>query len=253
MRYWLTILGFISAIDDNIELNSWHTREEVDYHCHNRILSALSERLYDVFCTYANAKELWNALVTEYEIDDSGIQRFNASTFMKYTMVDGKSINEQIHEFQDLLRPLEESGSKFIENYKVSCLIDKLPPSWSNFARGLRHQQGVLTLTQAFKSLRIEEQHRMNVKQDEMKVKVNIVEDKRNYNQKNFKPRGMRKAKKRKKRCALYVEGLIIWLRIARKTRKNASKFNSKPKNQHGQVHMLVEESPSVRTQVEEA
>ncbi|KAL0289322.1 UNVERIFIED_CONTAM: hypothetical protein Sangu_2618300 [Sesamum angustifolium] len=58
----------------------------------------------------------------------------------------------------------------------------------------------------------------------------------------------MRKAKKRKKRCALYVEGLIIWLRIATFEKlENASKFNSKPKNQHGQVHMLVEESPSVR------
>ncbi|KAG8364914.1 hypothetical protein BUALT_Bualt18G0048000 [Buddleja alternifolia] len=192
MKYWLTVLGFMSAIDENIESSSWQTPENVDYHCRNRILSALSERLYDVYHTFTSAKELWDALEADYGIDDAGIVRFNASTFTRYIMVDEKSINEQIHEFQDLLKPLEEGGSKFSEDYKVSCLIDKLPPSWSNFARGLRHQQGSLTLSQVFKSLRVEEQHRINVKQEGLKAKANLVEDKRNYNQNRFKPRGNR-------------------------------------------------------------
>ncbi|KAK2981043.1 hypothetical protein RJ640_005935 [Escallonia rubra] len=101
-----------------------------------RILSALSDRLYDVYHATKSAKELWNLLQGEYGIDDAGIERFNASTFNKFVMVEGKAISDQIHEFQDNLRAVEENGSKFSEDYKVSCLIDKLPPSWSDFAKG---------------------------------------------------------------------------------------------------------------------
>ncbi|KAK2971162.1 hypothetical protein RJ640_008586 [Escallonia rubra] len=102
------------------------------------ILSALSDRLYDVYHATKSAKELWNLLQGEYGIDDAGIERFNASTFNKFVMVEGKAISDQIHEFQDHLRVVEENDSKFSEDYKVSCLIDKLPPSWSDFAKGER-------------------------------------------------------------------------------------------------------------------
>ncbi|KAK2971878.1 hypothetical protein RJ640_015398 [Escallonia rubra] len=142
------------------------------------ILSALSDRLYDVYHATKSAKELWNLLQGEYGIDDAGIERFNASTFNKFVMVEGKAISDQIHEFQDHLRAVEENGSKFSEDYKVSCLIDKLPPSWSDFAKGLRHKQGTLTLTQAFNSLRIEEKHRESIKQKEVTSnQANLVEN----------------------------------------------------------------------------
>ncbi|KAK2971648.1 hypothetical protein RJ640_010889 [Escallonia rubra] len=143
-----------------------------------RILSALSDRLYDVYHATKSAKELWNLLQGEYGIDDAGIERFNASTFNKFVMVEGKAISDQIHEFQDHLRAVEENGSKFSEDYKVSCLIDKLPPSWSDFAKGLRHKQGTLTLTQAFNSLRIEEKHRESIKQKGVTSnQANLVEN----------------------------------------------------------------------------
>ncbi|KAK3001404.1 hypothetical protein RJ639_020660 [Escallonia herrerae] len=72
----------------------------------------------------------------EYGIDDAGIECFNASTFNKFVMVEEEAISDQIQEFQDHLRAVEENGSKFSEDYKVYCLIDKLPPSWSDFAKG---------------------------------------------------------------------------------------------------------------------
>jgi len=48
--------------------------------------------------------------------------------------------------------------------YKVSCLINKLSPSWLKFARDLRHKQQDLTLIQALKAIRIEDQNRLNSK-----------------------------------------------------------------------------------------
>ena len=58
-------------------------------------------------------------------------------------------------------------------------LIDKLPLSWSTFAGDLRYKLGDLTLIQALKAIRIEDQHMQNSKiKSEMKAKVNLVEDK---------------------------------------------------------------------------
>ena len=58
------------------------------------------------------------------------------------------------------------------------CIRDS-PPSWLTFAGDLRHKQGDLTLVQALKVIRIEDQHWQNSKiKSEMKAKVNLVENK---------------------------------------------------------------------------
>ena len=139
------------------------------------------------------AKELWTTLYDEYSLDDAGIERFTSSSFNKFMMTDSKSINDQLHEFQDYIRHLQSKGNPFFDDYKVSCLIDKLPPSLSTFAGDLCHKQGDLTLIQALKAFRIEDQHRQSSKiKSEMKAKVNLVEDKpkqkfMNPNGKKFK------------------------------------------------------------------
>jgi len=94
-------------------------------------------------------------------------------------MTNSKPINDQLYEFQDYIRLLQSKGNQFSDDYKVSCLIDKLPPSWSTFAGELHHKQGNLTLVQALKIIRIEDQHRQNSKtKSKMKAKVNLVKDK---------------------------------------------------------------------------
>ena len=47
-----------------------------------------------------------------------------------------------------------------MKTLKFWNLIDKLPPSWDNFSRTLRHKQGGFTLTQTINSLRVEDKHR---------------------------------------------------------------------------------------------
>ena len=91
--------------------------------------------------TTSTAKELWETLEAEYGIVDAGMDRFTVSNFNDYKMVNNKSVGEQIHEYQELLRGVEKKGTKFSENFKVSCLNDKLPQSWNDFARTLRHKQ----------------------------------------------------------------------------------------------------------------
>ncbi|KAK3042768.1 hypothetical protein RJ639_000826 [Escallonia herrerae] len=108
---------------------------------HCIILSALSDRLYDVYHATKSAKELWNLLQGEYGIDDAGIERFNASTFNKFVMVEGKAISDQIHEFQDHLRAVEENGSKFSEDYKKSSIsISKVKRLETNAYSVIMHE-----------------------------------------------------------------------------------------------------------------
>jgi len=80
--------------------------EEIDYHCLHRMLSTLSDNLYDIYYEYKSAKEPWTALEDEYSLDDAGIERFTSSSFNKFMMTDSKSINDQLHEFQDYIRHL---------------------------------------------------------------------------------------------------------------------------------------------------
>ena len=94
-------------------------------------------------------------------------------------MSDTKSINDQLHEFQEFIRHLQLKGNQFSDDYKVYCLIDKLSPSWSAFDGYLHHKKGDLTLIQALKAIRIEVRHRRNSKlMSELKAKINLVEDK---------------------------------------------------------------------------
>ena len=77
MKYWLTTLGLISAIDDiipapslipsSVESSPIETSltisssyiylkfDENNYHCLHRILSALSDSLYDILYEYKSA------------------------------------------------------------------------------------------------------------------------------------------------------------------------------------------------------
>ena len=133
---------------------------------------------------YNSAKELWIALEEEYGLDDAGIERFTSSSFNKFMMFDNKPIDDQLHEFQDFIRHLQLKGNQFSDDYKVSCLIDKLPSSWSTFAGHLHRKQGDLTLVQALKAICIKDYHRKNFKpKSKLKAKVNLVENKfkRNY------------------------------------------------------------------------
>ncbi|KAI5350367.1 hypothetical protein L3X38_003258 [Prunus dulcis] len=227
LKYWLTVLGLVSALEDQTtpdkttettsKTKEKMTKEELEYHCHNRILSALSDDLYDVYQDTKNAKTLWDELEAEYGIEDAGIDRFTISNFNNYMMVENKTVSEQIHEYQDFLRKIELKGTKFSEEFKVSCLIDKLPPSWLNFAKTLRHKQRVLTLTQVLNSLRIEEKHKSSNKPKEEKTNVNLVETSNNRNR--------------------FQSGRKFFKRTNRNSQPNHNQFNRNQNRQHNRPH----------------
>ena len=111
----------------------------------------------------------------------------------------------------------------------MSYLIDKLPPSWSAFSGDLGHKQCDLTLIQALKAIRIEDQYGQNFKpKSELKTKVNLVEDK-------------------PKRKFMNLKGVFCWKSISKKLIKIKEKITSKrTKNKKLQVELSSEISGKV-------
>ncbi|GJU56589.1 hypothetical protein Tco_1230303 [Tanacetum coccineum] len=110
-----------------------------DYVCRGLILNGMSDPLFDIYQNVESSKELWDSLEAKYMAEDASSKKFLMN------------MDEAIH---------------------VSCIIDKLPPSWKDFKHTLKHLKEELTLVELGSHLRIEESLRV---QDSDKPKCNNV------------------------------------------------------------------------------
>ena len=56
------------------------------------ILTTLSNELFDVYCTYKEAKVIWESLLRKYTGKDVGKKNFVVGNYYKWEMVDNKDI-----------------------------------------------------------------------------------------------------------------------------------------------------------------
>ncbi|GKB66683.1 zinc finger, CCHC-type containing protein [Tanacetum coccineum] len=87
-------------------------------------------------------------------------------------MVDSRPVMEQYNELLGILRRFTQHKMNMEEAIQVSCIINKLPPSWKDFKHTLKHLKDELTLVELGSHLRIEESLRT---QDSDKPKGNNV------------------------------------------------------------------------------
>ncbi|GKA81141.1 putative ribonuclease H-like domain-containing protein, partial [Tanacetum coccineum] len=87
-------------------------------------------------------------------------------------MTDSRPVLEQYNELLGILGRFTQHKMNMDEAIQVSCIIDKLPPSWKDFKHTLKHKKEELTLVELGSHLRIEESLRM---QDSDKPKGNNV------------------------------------------------------------------------------
>ncbi|XP_058196612.1 uncharacterized protein LOC131312694 [Rhododendron vialii] len=220
MKFWLTTLGLYSVIHKGLvskgkekssEKNGTSKAVEIvetgkdsipskkstdddgfdekDYLCHGRILSALSASIYNIFCTAKTAFELWEALEFKYGAEDAGLKRYYAEKILDFQMVDGRSVMEQAHEFQNILYDLKRKGMDLTDTFLVASLIKKLPPSWSKFAREQKQKHDDYTFDELLVSLNIEEKHREKLVEpaSDFLAKVLIVENLHKPTHQSFK------------------------------------------------------------------
>ncbi|VFQ63211.1 unnamed protein product [Cuscuta campestris] len=149
--------------------------------CIGHILYGLSDPLFDIYQNIESAKELWDSLESKYMVEDASSKKFLVSDFNNYEMVDSRSVMEQYHELVRMLGQFNLHGMKQDECISVSNVIDKLPPSWKDYKRELKHNKDDLSLVQLSTHIRIEESVRAQESNKSKDVAgpsyVNMVED----------------------------------------------------------------------------
>ena len=70
--------------------------------CRHTTLITLSNKLFDVYCAYKEAKVIWESMLRKYTTEDVGKQKFVVGNYYKWEMVDNKGIKLHINEYLPL-------------------------------------------------------------------------------------------------------------------------------------------------------
>ncbi|KAJ9536784.1 hypothetical protein OSB04_un000008 [Centaurea solstitialis] len=152
--------------------------ENDDFICRGHILNAMSDPLFDVYQNVETAKALWKALEQKYFTEDATSKKFIVSKFNSYKMVDSRPIMDQMYEIEHILSMFTQHNMNMDESIQVASIIDKLPSSWKDVKKNLKHRKDDMSLKELGKHLLVEEQYRMENKSNEDASKVHVVEEK---------------------------------------------------------------------------
>nr|GEW98156.1 zinc finger, CCHC-type [Tanacetum cinerariifolium] len=132
-----------------------------DYVCGGLILNGMSDSLFDIYQNVETSKELWDTLEAKYMAEDVSSKKFLVCNFTNYKMTDSRPVLEQYNELFGILGRFTQHKMNMDESIQVSCIIDKLPPSWKDFKHTLKHLKEELTLVELGSHLHIEESLRV--------------------------------------------------------------------------------------------
>ncbi|GKA04289.1 zinc finger, CCHC-type containing protein [Tanacetum coccineum] len=132
----------------------------------------MSDPLFDIYQNIESFKELWDSLEAKYMAEDASSNKFLVSNFTNYKMTDSRPVLEQYNELLGILGRFTQHKMNMDESIQVSCIIDKLPPSWKDSKHTLKHLNEELTLVELGSHLHIKESLKV---QDSDKPKGNNV------------------------------------------------------------------------------
>ncbi|XP_023539029.1 uncharacterized protein LOC111799782 [Cucurbita pepo subsp. pepo] len=112
-----------------------------DHMCRHIILNSLSDSLFHKYTKRTmSARELWKELNSLY-LCDYGTRRSQVKKYLEFRMVEEKSILEQVEELNNIAESIISAGMRIDEDFHVSAIISKLPPSWTNvFVKLMREE-----------------------------------------------------------------------------------------------------------------
>ncbi|KAK2455989.1 putative mitochondrial protein [Trifolium repens] len=143
-----------------------------DYLCKGYIINGLSDDLYDYYSSYKSAKDVWEALKKKYDTEEAGVKKYAVSRYLKYQMVDERSVEAQSHEIQKIAHEIITEGMPLDEQFQIAVIIDKLPLAWKDFKNILRHKTKEFSIESLITRLRIEEESRRQDMKEEEKILV---------------------------------------------------------------------------------
>ncbi|KAL5156237.1 RNA polymerase II transcriptional coactivator KELP [Glycine soja] len=135
-----------------------------DLTCHRNILSHLSDPLYNLYANRKlSAKDLWEELKLVYLYEEFGTKRYHVKKYLEFQMVEEKAVIEQIRELNGMADSIAAAGMFIDDNFHVSAIISKLPPSWKDFCIKLMREE-YLPYRKLMERIQIEEEYRYGVK-----------------------------------------------------------------------------------------
>jgi transcription elongation factor GreA-like protein len=82
----------------------------------------LSDQLCDVYMNIKSAAELWEVLEHKFSASDAGRKLYVMEQYHDFRMVDNRSVVEWAHEFQLIVRELEQLEHALISLWRVALL-----------------------------------------------------------------------------------------------------------------------------------
>ena len=153
--------------------------KHADFLCRKYILNGLDNTLYNVYCSFNTARELWESLDKKYKTEDAGLKKFVVGKFLDYKMLDSKIVINQVQDLQVILHDIHAEGMSLSESFQVAAIIEKLPPLWKEFKNYLKYKRNEMRHEDLIVRLRIEEDNRASEKKADkgfMESKANVVE-----------------------------------------------------------------------------
>ncbi|KAK9165962.1 hypothetical protein Scep_001153 [Stephania cephalantha] len=167
--------------DETVEQIRKRQKWETDDHtCRGHILNAMKDSLCSTSTMTSPLAESWEKLEARYHKEDATSKKFLISKFINFKMVDERSLMEQFREVERIRNNFSQHNLVMDETIVVSSIIDKLPPSWKEFKRTLKHKKEDISLDELANHLRVEEDCRMQENEKEQNAqeisKVHVME-----------------------------------------------------------------------------
>ena len=97
--------------------------KHVDFLCRNYLLNGLDNTLYNVYCAFNTATELWESLDKKYKIEDAKLKKFVVGKYLDYKMLDSKTVISQVQDLQVILHDIHVEGMSLSESFQVATII----------------------------------------------------------------------------------------------------------------------------------
>ncbi|KAL0375539.1 UNVERIFIED_CONTAM: Retrovirus-related Pol polyprotein from transposon TNT 1-94 [Sesamum calycinum] len=186
-----------------------------------------------VFCDSVNSYDyqwtencydtiLVDQLDRKHNTEEQGLGKYFVSRFMRYQMVENRSVAEQTHEIINLEHALVDAEMKLPEKFLVMSIVNKFLKSWENFGMTLKHQKGRLSLDDLMIAISIEEEHRNQTHKMpiEHQPRANLIVGKQRVNKINSNSKAINKGKTTKNKkpkanrpcwnCGQAITGKIV-------------------------------------------
>nr|XP_009796253.1 PREDICTED: uncharacterized protein LOC104242843 [Nicotiana sylvestris] len=131
------------------------------------LLNYMTNPLFDLFINYKSAEVIWDGLEKKYDVDDAGKKKNVVGKWIKFQMADDKPIMEQVHEYENLIADVLNEGMEMCEILQANVLLEKFPPSWSDYRNQLKHKKKKLTLQELISHMRTKEANRLKDEESE--------------------------------------------------------------------------------------